>query len=297
MDSMTLRWLELYRTSHPEVATTMQALSSNTATTGFLSPVSDVTVQIAPCAREIMPHEMAQIRAKYGYDLIPFRVAGGSFASPGFTHAIVFYVNIANPLTSLSFDLLTAAWREGGATTWGHLGLTGEWADKKINFWGLILPNGIANYVQTTVMNGIPYRTDINNVTTSDGIPALDKISLAVAMDPYAIGYSGVSNKNAGVKMLAVSSDGGTAIAPTWETIVSKVYPMSRYVHIYVNPTPPLHPNVVEFLRLVLSYEGQKIVADNAVFLPLPAFVVEEELAKLNQISGYDIPQTNLINK
>jgi phosphate transport system substrate-binding protein len=285
MDSMTLRWLELYRTCHPEVATTIQALASGTVYQGFLSPVNDdITSQIGPCAREVMPHEMAEIRAKYGYDLIPFRVAGGSFASPGYTHAIAFYVNVANPLSSLSFNQLTAAWN-GVYNSWGQLGLTGEWANQKINFWGLILPNGIANYVQQTVMNGLPYRTDIKNVTTSDGIAALDKISFGVATDPYAIGYAGIPNNNAGVKMLAVSN-GGPAVVPSWETIVSKLYPMSRYAYVYVNPTLPLNPNVVEFLRLVLSYEGQKIVAENAAFLPLPASIVEEELAKLNQLVG-----------
>jgi phosphate transport system substrate-binding protein len=285
MDSITLRWLEMYRTSHPDVATTMQALASGTAYEGFLNPVNNqLLVQLGPVAREIMPHEMALVYQKYGYDLLPFRVAGGSFDTPGFTHALVFYVNIANPINSLSFEQLTAAWRQGGLTTWGQLGATGDWADKKITFWGLILPNGIANYIQATVMNNIPYRGDINNVTTSDGIAALDKITLGVAKDLYAMGYSGLANHNAGVKILSVSAPNSPFVYPTFETILSKVYPMSRFVYVYVNPTRPLHPNVVEFLRLVLSYEGQEIVAKNSPFLPMPASVVEEELAKLDQL-------------
>jgi phosphate transport system substrate-binding protein len=286
MDSITLRWHELFRRNHPDVDTTMQALASGTVVTGFLDPVNeDILVQIGPCAREVMPHEMDLIRQKYGYDLIGFRVAGGSYASPGFTHAIVFYVHVSNPLSELTLDQIGSAFRQNAATTWGQLGATGEWADKRINLWGLVLPNGIANYVQLNVLLGSPWRTDITTVTTeADGIPALDKISFGVSQDPYAMGYSGIANYNPGVKMLAVSAT-GPKIYPSYESILTKGYPLSRYVYIYVNPTKPLHQNVVEFLRLVLSYEGQTIVAQNSPFLPLPATVVDEELAKLDQLA------------
>jgi len=261
----------------------MQALASGTVLTGFLDPVNaDIQVQVGPCAREVMPHEMDQVRQKYGYDLLPFRVAGGSYNTPGFTHSIVFYVHESNPLNELSLNQIGSAYRPNAAVTWGDLGATGEWADKRINLWGLILPNGIANYVQVNVMNGAPFRTDIKAVT-SDTIPALDKISFGVSQDPYAIGYSGVSNWNPGVKILAISDPPGPSVFPSYEAILSKEYPLSRFAYIYVNPTRPLHPNVVEFLRAVLSYEGQKIVAEMGPFLPLPASIVAAELAKLQQ--------------
>jgi phosphate transport system substrate-binding protein len=261
----------------------MQALASGTVHEGFLNPVNaDILVQIGPCAREVMPHEMDLVRQKYGYDLLPFRVAGGSYNSPGFTHSIVFYVHQSNPFNALSLNQIGSAYRQNAAVTWGDLGASGDWADKRINLWGLILPNGIANYVQVNVLNNALFRTDIQTVTT-DTIPALDKITFGVALDPYAMGYSGISNWNPGVKMLAITDAPGPTVYPSYESILSKEYPLSRYVYIYVNPTIPLHPNVVEFLRVVLSYEGQKIVADCGPFLPLPASVVEEELAKLQQ--------------
>jgi phosphate transport system substrate-binding protein len=283
IDSITMRWIELFRNSHPDVMTTMQALASGTVLEGFLDPVNaDITVQVGPCAREVMPHEMDLIRQKYGYNLLAFRVAGGSYNTPGFTHSIVFYVHQTNPFNALSLNQIGSAYRQNAAVTWGDLGATGDWFDKKINLWGLILPNGIANYVQLNVLNGALFRTDITTVT-SDTIPALDKISFGVSQDPYAMGYSGVSNWNPGVKMLGISDPPQPTVFPTYEAILSKDYPLSRYAYIYVNPTLPLHPNVVEFLKVVLSYEGQKIVAEYGPFLPLPASVVAEELAKLQQ--------------
>jgi phosphate transport system substrate-binding protein len=59
---------------------------------------------------------------------------------------------------------------------------------------------------------------------------------------------------------------------------------MSRYVYIYVNRAPgkPLEPKVKEFLKLVLSKEGQQVVADERVFIPLLPEVVQQELRKLD---------------
>ena len=52
---------------------------------------------------------------------------------------------------------------------------------------------------------------------------------------------------------------------------------------IYLNHAPgkPIAPNVKEFLRIVLSKQGQELVAQRSGFLPLPAHIAREELAKL----------------
>ena len=76
----------------------------------------------------------------------------------------------------------------------------------------------------------------------------------------------------------------GPFVAPTTETVYNHTYPLSRYVYIYVNREPgkPLEPKVKEFLKLVLSREGQEEVAKDGVYLPLTPNVVLEELARLD---------------
>ncbi len=77
---------------------------------------------------------------------------------------------------------------------------------------------------------------------------------------------------------------GGTCYEPNTQNVYSHKYPMSRYVYIYVNRKPgqPLEPKVKEFLKLVLSREGQDVVAKEQVFIPLLPEVVQEELKKLD---------------
>ena len=57
--------------------------------------------------------------------------------------------------------------------------------------------------------------------------------------------------------------------------MVSKKYPLARYLYVYVNKAPgkPLDPLVKEFLKLVLSREGQEVVVKDG-YLPLTAAIV-----------------------
>jgi len=50
-----------------------------------------------------------------------------------------------------------------------------------------------------------------------------------------------------------------------------------------VKPGTPIDPNVKEFLRYVLSQEGQAEVARDGKYLPLTAEVVREQLRKLDE--------------
>ena len=59
-------------------------------------------------------------------------------------------------------------------------------------------------------------------------------------------------------------------------------YPLSRYLYVYVNKAPgkPLDPLLREFLKLVLSKEGQEVVVKDG-YLPLSAELVKAEAAKI----------------
>jgi phosphate transport system substrate-binding protein len=71
---------------------------------------------------------------------------------------------------------------------------------------------------------------------------------------------------------------------PSEKSFQDRSYPMVRSIYIYLNRKPgtPVEPKLREFLRFVLSREGQQIVADNASYLPLTAAVVREQLGKLD---------------
>src|SRR5262249_48336795 len=128
-------------------------------------------------------------------------VAGGSYATKSGTHAVAIYVHGDNPLKQLTLAQLHAIFAEGGAiTTWGQLGLKGEWANEPINLYAMLRhratgdPQGIVNFLRQRLLDGAEFKSSLREKIDSDGISALDAIVRAVAADRFAIGYSGFAN-------------------------------------------------------------------------------------------------------
>jgi len=69
----------------------------------------------------------------------------------------------------------------------------------------------------------------------------------------------------------------------TYEHALDGSYPLTRFLYIYVNQPPdqPLDKLTGEFIRFVLSHEGQEIVVQ-AKFFPLPAKIVSDTLSGKN---------------
>ena len=63
---------------------------------------------------------------------------------------------------------------------------------------------------------------------------------------------------------------------------VSGAYPLSRFLYFYINKAPnkPLSPLEREFIKLVMSREGQEVVVKDG-YIPLPASVAERTLGEL----------------
>ena len=84
------------------------------------------------------------------------------------------------------------------------------------------------------------------------------------------------------MKAVALSKDGANFHDDSPESVLSGKYPLARFLLVYVNKAPgkPLDPLVREFLTYALSKEGQENVVKDG-YIPIPAKVVQEELAKL----------------
>jgi phosphate transport system substrate-binding protein len=287
MEELTKLWIAGFSKVQPGATFTMEAKASGTA----VPALTDGKGDIGPCAREVLPPELGPFQKKFGYEPFAVRVASGSYRTPGKTHAIAFLVNKDNPIEKVTFSQLDAVFsttRRHGAKedikTWGQLGLKGEWADKPIALWGLIRPNGIANFIQERVMVNGEYKSGINERTTVGSLAALDAIAQGVAADRYAIGYAGFGNLIPGVKAVAVAeNDGGPYYKGTFDEVVTHTYPLSRYIYLYINkgPNKPIDPKIREFLDYILSKDGQDAVVKESIFLPLSASAVKQERAKL----------------
>lgn len=286
MDEMTLGWVKMMRKAYPRLSVTMEARASGSGGPALTAG----TAHLAPVGRELLPAEEDAFVAKYGYKPTAFRVATGSAGSLGKTASSIILVDKDNPVRCMSLQQLDSIYsstrNRGGPdiTKWGQLGAGGAWASRPIHLYGLKSPNGIEWYFKIRVMNMGTYRDGIEFVKGRGFTHAFNVAAEDMAQHPGGMTYALLANVIPNVKVMPLSEQpGGPCIYPTVKTVYDHTYPLSRYVYIYVNKKPgvPLEPKVREFLKAVLSREGQQQVANDGVYLPLMPSVVKEELAKL----------------
>jgi phosphate transport system substrate-binding protein len=319
LDTLMESWARVFHQLHPAANIRLNPGAPLSAD-GFDALLAG-RAQLAPFAREASPTEMADFRRKFGYPPLLICVATGSYATKYNTHALGVYVNAANPLTKVTLAQLDAIYsttrRRGypeDITTWGQLGLTGEWADRPIHLYGMVHryektnnPPGIWYFFLQRVLRGGEMKATVHEIvdTTPHGrtlmpqaaaepagageepvMEALDGIVAAVARDPAGIGYSGFRNRREGAKTLALAvKPAGPFFTGTLEDVLHRDYPLTRKVYIVINRAPgrPLDPLVREFLHFVLSREGQEIVAtDPSNYLPLTPRLAAKARAQLD---------------
>jgi phosphate transport system substrate-binding protein len=281
--------VKIYRKQYPRLSLTEDLRASGAGGPGLVSGKG----HLAPVGREMFPAERKAFVDKFGYEPTRIRVASGSAGSLGKTAASVILVDKDNPIDCLSMDELDAIYsktrKRGHApiNTWGDLGLTGEWATRPIHLYGLKAVNGIEQYYQDVVMQGGEYKENIQMVKGKGFTHAFTVAAEDMKDHPGGLTYALMANVIPNVKVVKLSEKkGGTCYAPTPETIYAHTYPLARYVYLYINKAPnkPIEPKVKEFLKLVLSKEGQQVVADERVFIPLQPSVVAEELKKVEEM-------------
>jgi phosphate transport system substrate-binding protein len=241
-------------------------------------------------SRELKPDDLTDFQAKFGYLPLSVPISGGSYRHYGFLDAVVFFVNKDNPLEKISFNqldaMLSSTHHRGGTpiTMWGQLGLTGDWADKPIHVYGIKPWNGFEEFVRQRVLSVNGKRGEWRDDIHFD--PVVFPIAQHVAEDRYGIGYSGLAYIDSGVKILPLADTEGNAVhAPSYENIARANYPLTRVVFFNTNKAPdkPLNPVLGEFLRFILSREGQQVVLDQAIYLPLRDAQLEKSLTLLGK--------------
>ena len=150
--------------------------------------------------------------------------------------------------------------------------------------YGLKPVNGIEQFLKQRLLLGGDYREGIEFVKGRGFTHAFTVAAEDMAHKPGGLTYALLSNVTSNVKVVPLADkDGVPFVPPTVENVYSHAYPLSRFVYIFVNRPPgkPLEPKVKQFLELVLSREGQEVVASEGVYLPLTSATVREERAKL----------------
>jgi phosphate transport system substrate-binding protein len=199
------------------------------------------------------------------------------------------YVNKDNPLQKLTLAQLDAIFsktRKRGykedITTWGQLGLTGEWAKAPINLYGLNEDStGVDEWFRVNALLKGKWRDSVTEQ------PGPKELVQRITEDRFGIGFTGVSYLDANIRIVALSdSESGPYSGGSMTDVLSGKYPLTRSMYIYINKAPgkSIDQVIKEFLAFVLSKEGQETAVKAGELLPLPPAVVSEEKAKLEKI-------------
>ena len=281
MEDLMRAWAAQFEKLQPGLELTLQVDSTATAAKALAGGVP-----LAFVGRKMLAPELAMVTSAWGYPPTAITVAGGTFDDRDETHAEAVWVNAQNPLRGLTLaqlDAIYGAERRSGAPepirTWGDLGLTGEWAGRAVHAFRH-RSVGVTQFLSETVLQNGSWRTDMIIVDKPKAVMA------AVAADLSAIGTAGLGFAPVpGTRLVPIARSGsGPWITPTLATVASRQYPLSRVIYFYINKRAnvPLEPAAREFLRMVLSREGQEIALKQG-FLPLPGTMVRDGLASLQE--------------
>ncbi len=286
LPGLVLRWIEAFNTHYPNVD--IEIGTPYAGSLGMLE-VIEGDYDFVFVSRELKPTDISSFTERYGYPPLSVAVSGGSYRHYGFLDAIGFFVHPDNPVEKLSFEqidrMFSSTRHRGGQPigTWGDLGLGGEWAEREINLYGIAPWNGFEEFVRQRVLNygnaRGEWRDDIAFSKTAFAVAG------QVAADRAGIGYSGLAYVTAGVKVLPLAQTGKTNgyIAPSYERVADATYPLSRLIYFNTNrlPDTPMDPVIQEFIRFILSEEGQQHILEHAIFLPLRGTQADASLATI----------------
>jgi phosphate transport system substrate-binding protein len=298
-------WEEGFRKFHPGIKFDYHMKTTVAAVPSLVFEVGDIGV-----GRKITFAELLLYQRYKDRDPLEITAATGSYDVSGWQPGYGIVVHKDNPLTKLTMqqlDGIFGAERLGGwegtswhpeyargpgenLRTWGQLGLTGEWADKPIDVFGLNLRYHQATEVSDRLLKASDKWNEhlriYANFVTPDGKLGRS-LNDDLANDRYGIAYIAAPTLNLPpeLKILAIAQNpGGPYVPYTMETVRDRTYPLYDEIYMYVDQArdKSIDPKVREFLRFIVSREGQEAVQRDGKYLPLTAEVAKEQLRKLS---------------
>jgi len=270
MNNLLTLWLEAFKNYYPNVNIQIEGKGSSTAPPALITG----TAELGPMSRSMKNEEINKFEEKFGYK--PTEIATS-------LDALAVYVNKDNPVEGLTLqkvDAIFSKTRRGGyksdLQTWGEVGLEGDWANRRISLYGRNSASGTYGYFKDNAL----FKGDYKDAVKEQ--PGSASVVQGVTEDRYGIGYSGLGYKTSGVRIVPLSKKEGKYYDGSYENVLSGNYPLSRFLYIYINkkPNDEIDTLLREFLKFVLSYEGQQIVVKDG-YLPLPVKIVSEQLKTL----------------
>lgn len=309
LDSLVGELAGEFKSHHKRVRVTSELINTSQAVAGLVQDTADIGIMGHGAWRS----GRKAFEETYGYAPLEIHFANGSYDDPkGSTPGLVFFVHKDNPLKSLSLEQIdgifgsarTGAWNgtawssaaargpEGDLRQWSQLGVGGQLGKATIAPYGtdLTLSNW-ADLIEKVALKGsAKWNPALKEGPRADVVNGnRDKwIVKSVQADPAGIGFMFqrvIDDLHADVKVLPiVGGDGDKPVAPSAESFRNQTYPFHNATYLYLNRVPgqPLNPRQREFVRFVLSREGQQIIANDRRFIPLSEAELQAQRSKLD---------------
>jgi phosphate transport system substrate-binding protein len=267
---MTL-WAEGFRKVYPTVNIQVEGKGSATAPPALAAG----TAQLGPMSRAMKPEEEEAFEKKHGFKPTRISVA---------LDCLAVFVHKDNPVPALTMDQLDGIFSKthksgyNDIATWGQAQLTGDWKSLPISLYGRNSASGTYAYFKEHALKKGDFKDTVKEQ------PGSAAVVNGVANDRAAIGYSGIGYVTSEVRALPLSAKPkDKPVEPTFDNALAGKYPLARMLYVYVakKPGQPLSPTVREFLKFVLSKQGQEIVVKDG-YGPLPASVIGKQLKLLD---------------
>ena len=185
--------------------------------------------------------------------------------------ALAVFVHKDNPIKQLSPADLLKLFSDSSIKTWGQMGQTGDWANRKITIQGRGPDSGTHTFIERYLLQGGKIRDDaVVQETNADMLATITK-------DPGSISVAPLYLKTADTKALPIQF-GTQLIEPTEATILRGGYPLVRPLMLVFDKAGPAAAVELnrQFLRFVLSREGQ-LDAVKAGYYPLNQSLIRQQ--------------------
>lgn len=286
MQDMLEAFNALYASEHPGIAFRMRMEGSSTGGPALIAGVTP----FAPMSRALWPADLDAFKQRYGYAPLDIRVGyAGHGPRTGAKTPPALYVHRSNPVQGLDLAqvrrIYTSGRLPGDIDHWGQVGVQGKWAERRIHVYGLRDDGGSATSARMVLLDGMPFSARYEALAT------VADVVRAVANDPFGIGMTGWVDAAAisgDVRVLPLAAKPGDAyVLPDIEHVAAGAYPLSSYLHFYVNRRPgtPLPAFISTYLEMVLSPAGQAIIAKysdgEGGYVPLAPGLIDAERQKI----------------
>lgn len=296
MGPLVHRWDEDFHRYQPHVTLINDMYGTASSVGALYTGAGDLAI----LGEEVSPAAERAFRRERHYAPAIFEIATGNVDVNYFDYAHMVFVNRVNPLDRLTVPQLARILGEpasgaasGPIRTWGQLGLTGAWTDRKIQPYSWTFDQDFGLFLRDRVLDGGAWNPQIRRFVTynrPDGtiVDRGAQILAALARDPAGIAVSNSRFANPSVKIVKLAwTSSGPYLLPSAQTLISQRYPLTRIIPAVVDVPPgqPLKPAIREFLRFILSRQGQRALVATSGYLPLGPKYIREQLHELDELS------------